>query len=234
MEGLMENSTVQASRRSENINELAAALAKAQGQMSPAKKDTKGVHNSKYADLASCWEAIRKPFADNGLAIMQAPIPTEGTFVSIETILVHSSGQWQSSILTMVPVKNDPQGIGSCLTYARRYALSAMTGVCPEDDDGETATYSKDKLKSQEELGNYMPSFGKFKNKRLRELDPHEISGYVDYIYKKAEKDGARIDGQVRDFVETADSYLDFFKVDRPSELPSEFLAGLKPNGVNK
>lgn len=122
------------------IGELAKALSKAQAVMTPAIKDAKNpFFKSSYADLTSVWEAIRKPLTENGLAVVQQ---TGGTHevVSVTTILVHSSGQWMKSTIHMKPTKSDPQGIGSCLTYARRYGLSAMVGVSAEDDDGNEAS----------------------------------------------------------------------------------------------
>ena len=115
--------------KSESINELAAALAKAQGQMEGAKKDADNpFFKSKYADLASVVEALRGPFAEHGLAYVQLPHPPQDNAeeVQVETVLMHASGQWISS-LTVVPVtKKDAQGFGSALTYARRYALFTM------------------------------------------------------------------------------------------------------------
>ena len=126
--------------RSEQIGELAAALAKAQGQMTGAKKDSDNpFFKSKYADLASVVDAIREPFAENGLAYVQAPCPTEGDRVEVETVLMHSSGQWVSSTVEVPVTKQDAQGYGSALTYARRYGLQAIAGVAAEDDDGNAA-----------------------------------------------------------------------------------------------
>lgn len=126
--------------RSESINELAAALSKAQGAMGTAKKDASNpFFKSRYADLASVWEACRKPLSDNGLSVVQLPEFTDSG-IRLETLLMHSSGQWMSSVLCMTPTKSDPQGIGSCITYARRYSLSAVVGICPEDDDGEAVS----------------------------------------------------------------------------------------------
>jgi len=128
--------------KSESIAELAKALAKAQGEMEAAKKDSANpFFNSHYADLASVRDAIREPFAKNGLAVAQIPasVATDGT-VRLSTMLMHASGEWIAGDLTMKAIKNDPQAIGSCLTYARRYALSAITGVATEDDDAEGAT----------------------------------------------------------------------------------------------
>lgn len=125
---------------SETINEIAAALAKAQGEMAGAKKDSTNPHfRSKYADLASVWEACRGALSSNGIAVVQALQSDDPEIVGVTTVLTHSSGQWMSSGFCMRPTKADPQGIGSCVTYARRYALAAMVGVAPEDDDGEGA-----------------------------------------------------------------------------------------------
>lgn len=127
--------------RSETIGKLAEALAKAQGAIESAKKDTKNdFYKSKYADLSSVWDACRKQLSENGLAIAQTSCGDEPDKVVIETLLTHSSGEWIKGKLCMRPVKSDPQGIGSCITYARRYSLAAMVGVAPEDDDGNAAS----------------------------------------------------------------------------------------------
>jgi hypothetical protein len=126
--------------RSESISALAAALSKAQGVMEGATKAGLNPHfKSKYADLASVWDACRKPLADNGLSVVQLP-GGDGQTLSVTTILMHESGEWIEGTMTMTPTKNDPQGVGSCLTYARRYALAATVGISPEDDDGNAAS----------------------------------------------------------------------------------------------
>ncbi len=126
--------------QSESINELAKALSQTQGKMTAAKKDTANpFFKSKYADLSSVWEACRAPMAEHGLAVIQTTNPTDGRSVELVTTLMHSSGQWMSGTLTMIPSKQDPQGMGSCLTYMRRYALSAILGVSQDDDDANTA-----------------------------------------------------------------------------------------------
>lgn len=125
---------------SETIGKLSEALAKAQAILEGASMDRKNPHfNSKYADLASVWDACRKPLADNGLAVVQIP-QSEGTKLTVTTILSHASGEWIKGSLTMEAAKNTPQAIGSCITYARRYALAAFVGVAPEDDDGNEAS----------------------------------------------------------------------------------------------
>jgi len=127
-------------KASSELSELFAALAKAQGAIEGASKDKANpFFKSKYADLASCWAACRIPLAENGLSVQQHAT-AEGPCVTVTTILGHASGQWMSSELTMTAKEDTPQGIGSCLTYARRYALSAIVGIAPEDDDGNAAT----------------------------------------------------------------------------------------------
>lgn len=126
--------------KSEKINELASALCKAQDLMGGAVKDSKNpFFKSNYADLSSVVQAIKQPFADNGLSYSQFPI-YEDKLVGVETILMHSSGQWISNKLLLPMTKQDPQAAGSAITYARRYALQAIAGIPSEDDDGNTAT----------------------------------------------------------------------------------------------
>ena len=124
---------------SDQINEIAAALSKAQGQMRGATKDSANpFFKSKYADLASVWESCRKPLSDNGLAVIQSP-SVDGVRVLVETLIVHSSGQWLRGAVSVSAKEDSPQAIGSCVTYLRRYALQSFVGVAPEDDDGEAA-----------------------------------------------------------------------------------------------
>lgn len=127
--------------KSEQINELAAALAKAQGQIEGAKKSSSNpFFKSKYADLAECWNTCREALTANGISVIQMPEEiNENGRLNITTMLAHSSGQYISSTLTMTVTKLDPQAIGSAITYGRRYALAAMVGLAQEDDDGEKA-----------------------------------------------------------------------------------------------
>jgi len=125
---------------SDNIADLAAALSKAQAQVKGAIKDASNPHfKSSYADLASVWDACREAITANGLSIVQAPSSGVDGVVCVTTRLLHSSGQWMEEALCCKPMKNDAQGVGSVITYLRRYSLAAMVGVAPEDDDGEGA-----------------------------------------------------------------------------------------------
>ena len=126
--------------KSESINELATALAKAQGEIKGAKKDAVNPYfKAHYSDLSSTWEACREPLSKYGLSIIQLANTLEDGTPAVDTILAHSSGQYICSRLAVRPVKDDPQGVGSVLTYIRRYSLAAIVGVAPEDDDAEAA-----------------------------------------------------------------------------------------------
>lgn len=123
-----------------NISKLATALAVAQGQMTGAMKDGNNPHFGKtYATLNSVVEAIRKPFSDNGLSYVQLPYNSPNR-IGVKTILLHNSGEWISSTMEMPILKVDPQGFGSALTYCRRYTLMAISGIAPDDDDGNEAS----------------------------------------------------------------------------------------------
>lgn len=133
------------SQRSDSIAEIAKALCKTQATVEAVKKDASNpFFKSKYADLASIWHAIREPLTSNGLSVLQEP-STEGNKVKITTTLMHVSGEFLRSVLEVPAVKVDPQGIGSAITYARRYALGAIVGIAPEDDDGNAASGGGDR-----------------------------------------------------------------------------------------
>ncbi len=134
----MEQVTISSLTSSAEINEIAKAMAKAQTRISGADKDGNNPHFGRaYATLASVWESCHMALNENEIAIIQAPsISADGQQVLV-TILAHGSGQWFRGEYKMNPVKNDPQGMGSAVTYARRYSLAAMTGVAPKDDDDD-------------------------------------------------------------------------------------------------
>lgn len=126
---------------SPTIATIAEALALAQGEMTGAKKDGLNPHfRSKYADLAAIVGAIREPLSKNKIAHVQSPgNDSNGPFV--DTLLLHASGEWIRGRIHMTPIKNDPQGIGSVITYMRRYSLQSLCGIEADDDDGNHATH---------------------------------------------------------------------------------------------
>lgn len=124
---------------SEQINELATALAKAQAKLKHASKDAENPHfKSKYADLSSVIEALR-PLSDFGLSYAQFPHDAEGGII-VSTLLMHTSGQWLRCDVPIPVSKQDAHGYGSAITYGRRYGLQAICGLAAdEDDDGNKA-----------------------------------------------------------------------------------------------
>lgn len=120
---------------------IAAAFIKAKQAFSPALKDrTNPAYKSKYADLGACLEAVDDALLANGIALYQET-SLDDSGVTVETVLLHESGESLRSGKLHVPAsKQDPQGYGSALTYARRYSLMAACGIAPEDDDGNAAT----------------------------------------------------------------------------------------------
>ena len=128
-------------KTSESITKFAAAFAKAQGEIGSAHKDAKNPHfGSKYADLASVTDAIRPSAAKYGIAFFQDGTLVEGNKILLTTRVIHESGEWIEHEMLMPVAKVDPQGFGSAMTYARRYALQAAFGVAPAEDDGNAAT----------------------------------------------------------------------------------------------
>ena len=124
--------------QSDNIKDLAFALNKAQKEDLFALTDkTNPFFKSKYADLSSVWQVARKPLTENGLSVVQTMDESANGHPVVVTTLMHESGQWIRGRLTLKPTKEDPQAIGSAITYGRRYSLSAILGICPEDDDAE-------------------------------------------------------------------------------------------------
>ena len=138
--------------QSEQIGELAKTLAAAQGEMDAAKKDSKGNYG-KYTTISSILEVVKDALSRNGLAVVQAPMPCDAGNICLRTTLMHTSGQWIASELSMKAENVSPQKIGSVITYARRYALAALLGVGQEDDDAQAAqdAYEKQARRAQKE-----------------------------------------------------------------------------------
>jgi hypothetical protein len=124
--------------KSQTIKEIATALCNFHKEVSKVKKsETNPFFKSKYADLSSILDVIREPLINNNLSFVQFPTGEN----QLTTLLMHSSGEWIQGEYKMTPTKNDPQGLGSVITYQRRYALGAILGLnIDEDDDGNKAS----------------------------------------------------------------------------------------------
>lgn len=135
--------------KSTEIKNLASALCKFQGAVETIRKtETNPFFKSKYASLSDILNVIRQPLADNGLSFVQFPKGRYG----LETMLLHSSGEWLSESYEMEPSKHDPQGAGSVITYQRRYALGAILGLNIDVDDDANSVSDKEEI-SIKELG---------------------------------------------------------------------------------
>ncbi|CAB4161044.1 Essential recombination function protein [uncultured Caudovirales phage] len=128
-------------QQEKSMKTIATAFVKAQKEFAPALKTSTNPHfRSKYVSLDGCIEAVLDALNNNGIALIQQTHDCESG-VKIETILIHESGETLTGGILHVPApKQDPQGYGSALTYARRYSLMATCGIAPEDDDGNLAT----------------------------------------------------------------------------------------------
>lgn len=200
--------------QSENVNELFAALAKAQSKITTAFKGEQGF-NYKYADLAACLKACRDQLAENNLCVVQTTEKSEnGQTVTVITTLGHSSGQWMRGYLTLKPTKADPQGIGSAITYARRYALNAMVGIAADDDDGAAASRGEPE---------------QTKRPNVKRLNPSEQATVVDTPAVDPEplpKPTEQQWGKLGDMLDQVDielqDWLDMLGVSNPASVPAQ------------
>lgn len=126
------------------MKQISQALLKAKRSFGPALKDkTNPAFKSKYADLSACLDAVDQPCLDAGIVLYQETFE-DATGVTVETVFLHESGEFLRCGKLHVPAsKQDPQGYGSALTYARRYSLMTACGIAPEDDDGNAASRQK-------------------------------------------------------------------------------------------
>ena len=136
---------------SNTMDKIAAAFVKAQKSFAPALKQSVNPHfKSRYVDLAGCIEAVIDALNANGIAMMQQTFESDSGVI-IETVFIHESGETLRSGKLFVPAtKQDAQGYGSALTYARRYSLMAACGQAPEDDDGNAASKKVDRITSEQ------------------------------------------------------------------------------------
>lgn len=157
----MENSTINHTYQTKmemsgNIEEIAKALISFHKEMKPVKKESKNpFFKSAYADLSSILEAVNEPLQKAGLSFVQFPVGEN----TLTTMLMHESGQWIQSNYKMEPSKKDPQGTGSAITYARRYALGAILGISTEEDDDGNKANGNSENKKKDSMEN--PPFGK-------------------------------------------------------------------------
>jgi hypothetical protein len=196
---------------SPTIGALAAALSKAQAKIKGAVKDSANpFFKSSYADLESVWDACREPLTSNNLAVIQTVSLDNGISVLVTT-LVHSSGEFVAGRLPLNPIKNDPQSLGSAISYARRYSLAAMVGIYQTDDDGEAAQGRADqkpraqatgaaaqamnaKRAEMPKVADYRFGEGKHAGKAVRQLTDSELREYRLELVNKITEAGRTIE----------------------------------------
>jgi ERF superfamily protein len=201
------------------MKNIACALLNAQKLIKNASKDAKNPHyRNDYATLESVMEAVKKPANAAGLLIVQGHGRDEmGDYVNT-TVFHAESGENISSKIYLVLDKQNMQGVGSAITYARRYSLASLFFVCQTDDDGNAASIPvnswamKNMKPTDEESGQpstvYRVPFGKFVKKSLDEIDIKEMMNYIEYLEDKARKDNKEIKGVVKEFIDKASSHI--------------------------
>lgn len=139
---------------SESITKIAAALVKVAGEIEDPRKTGENPHyGNRYADLTEVVNTARAALHKNGIALMQSPGMEDG-LCTVETFLLHESGEWIRGTACSPLSKQDPQGVGSATTYLRRYSLLSLLGLGQQDDDGEGAV---DRSKKENGAGRPSP-----------------------------------------------------------------------------
>ena len=187
--------------------------------MELAKKTaTNPFFNSNYADLSDVLEVLREPLAENELAVVQMPVEdVKGT--ALITTLTHSSGEWFRSKLYITPKAKDAQSVGSAITYARRYALSAITGVGAEDDDGEKAVRPAGKPAQSDDQHENVPMTMEM-NRLIKEI--------TDMVGKMCDGDEKKMEEYLQGATTWTDKKTNTTKSLSFKDLPS--VAARKPN----
>lgn len=134
--------------KSDSLKELPGAFIALQSDLSPIKKDAQG-NRSKYASLTAVMQGVQGPLDTHGFVIFHTMRAGGANTASMETVLMHKSGEFISSTIEVPIAKpNDPQAYGSAMTYARRYSIMALLGLVTDDDDGQSASITlEDRLK---------------------------------------------------------------------------------------
>lgn len=208
-------------KHSESLKEIAGAIGRAQMNIKGAIKDAANpFFKSKYADLESCWEAVRSPLHKEGLSIVQTMGFIPGAGPTVITTLLHASGEYISGEQPVCAKSDDPQGLGSAITYARRYGLSAITGLIQVDDDAEgsmkrpggssetrppasTGVVEMKHGQPVEKLGAFVFTFGKYKTKRLDEIGEHDLNSWLSWMDSQPD-----LNDRAAEAVATVSAYL--------------------------
>ncbi len=174
-------------------SELAHALVQAQVEYESIDR-TKSGYNYKYAPLEVVRRAVLPTLHKHGLAVMQYPVSDDDR-VGVTTYLVHQSGEYvQETFMTRLP-KTDPQSVGAAITYYRRYSLLACLGLAPEDEDTDASEFTANVSPSpsgdsEVDPAEYVVSFGKFKGRKLRDIDDAELNNWTEWLQGNGKLNG--------------------------------------------
>lgn len=210
-------------KMSKSITALATALSQAQGEMKHADKNCTNPHfKSKYADIASINDASKAALTKYGLSVCQMA-SGEPPFVKMVTILLHKSGEWLSGQLNLRSTNDTPQGMGSAITYARRYALAAVLNIAAEEeDDGNAASVpgvQRPAYQPQPQAtapaaapgrpGDVLVPVGRDQGKKISELSPQDQIKNLQYWDDREKKEGKPLSGKVGAYRDALRAYLD-------------------------
>lgn len=210
-------------------NPLIVALVKAQKEIKSAVKDSQNpFFKSHYADLHSVWAACRKALNDNGLAVSQT-IDFEGSTHFLRTILLHESGERIEGRCPLINLKGDMQSLGSAVSYARRYSLAAICGVVSEeDDDGNLAdnksgAHQKQTANIGSITGDHIITFGKYKGKKVKEIQQDELLSYCTFLRTVAKTQGKEFGGEPKAIEDYLSVPHDPLRYKDHDEMPNPF-----------
>jgi hypothetical protein len=184
--------------KSETTVALFTALSKAQSQVNHAQIDSTNPHfRNEYASLESCIGAIKPALAENGLSLVQCPDRADNGDFILTSIITHASGEWISFSAPMILSKNDMQGLGSAVTYQRRYSLQSLFGIGDTDDDGNGASKTND---NKPKDGTYRIPFGKHKGLSIAEVGIQDAYNYATWLHQDLTKKGQKPTPEAEEF----------------------------------
>lgn len=200
-------------RMSPTITKFAAAMTLVQAEMGSAPENAKNPHfNSSYADLSSVINTAKPVLAKHGFSMLQFPsgMPPNAR---VTTVVLHSSGEWMAGDLTLRPSKDDPQGHGSAISYARRYSGESVLNMATKDDDGNNASQSGNQPRQDAPPytgapGDYVIPFGNDTGKKLSQVSAASLQKSVNYWVDRARKEGKQLTGKPAEFCQMVDDYL--------------------------
>lgn len=213
--------------KSEKIELLVKALISAEKKFSSILKNKDNpFFNSEYADLSAIIEATRPSLLENGIVLLQHPI-TEGAVDYLETVIAHESGQWISFRGRMNPAKNDPQGMGSAISYFRRYYQNSILNLGQKDDDGNASSETGPSQPAGPKL--VKPSSAEYKmgipknrsiGKTLDEMGLKEVQADYGYWITRITREGKPASGAVKEFLDHAKPWLALHSKVNPKDVP--------------